>query len=118
MSESTATTTTRPWSRFEQERLPESLDVPPPQRAAVVAKLLVGVFVIFSTAALFAPWVQNIRGSGSVLAFAPDQRQQPIEATISGPSEWAQPTSLSYEPFSSAAKASSSRPAKARVCTR
>ncbi|MDH4281221.1 MAG: HlyD family secretion protein [Myxococcales bacterium] len=84
MSESTATTTTRPWSRFEQERLPESLDVPPPQRAAVVAKLLVGVFVIFSTAALFAPWVQNIRGSGSVLAFAPDQRQQPIEATISG----------------------------------
>jgi len=84
MSESTATTTTRPWLRFEQQRLPESLDVPPPQRAAVVAKLLVGVFVLFSIAAAFAPWVQNIRGSGSVLAFAPDQRQQPIEATISG----------------------------------
>ena len=46
--------------------------------------MLVSVFVLFSLAALLAPWTQNIRGRGRVLAYAPDQRQQPIEATISG----------------------------------
>ena len=48
------------------------------------SKALVAVFVLFSLAALLAPWTQNIRGRGRVLAYAPDQRQQPIEATISG----------------------------------
>jgi multidrug resistance efflux pump len=47
------------------------------------------VFALFFLAALLAPWTQNIRGSGRVLAYAPDQRQQPIEATISGRvAEW------------------------------
>jgi adhesin transport system membrane fusion protein len=73
-----------PWSGFHREHLPEHLEVPAPQRAALVAKLLVAVFVSFSVAALLAPWTQNIQGKGRVLAYAPDQRQQPIEATISG----------------------------------
>ena len=72
------------WPGFERDTLPEALGVPAPQRAALVAKVLVAVFVLFSLTALLAPWTQNIRGRGRVLAYAPDQRQQPIEATISG----------------------------------
>jgi len=72
------------WSGFERDTLPERLGVPAPRRAAMVAKALVAVFVLFSLGALLAPWTQNIRGHGRVLAYAPDQRQQPIEATISG----------------------------------
>ena len=73
-----------PWPGFEQSEVPERLRVPAPQRAAFVAKTLVAVFVLFSAAALLAPWTQNIQGKGRVLAYSPDQRQQPIEATISG----------------------------------
>ncbi len=76
--------TQTPWQGFEQNTLPNALDVPAPKRAARVAKTLVVVFVAFALAALLAPWTQNIRGSGRVLAYSPDQRQQPIEATISG----------------------------------
>ena len=72
------------WPGFERDTLPEALGVPAPQRAALVAKVLVAVFVLVSLTALLAPWTQNIRGRGRVLAYAPDQRQQPIEATISG----------------------------------
>ena len=73
-----------PWTGFERSSLPQQLEVPAPQRVALVAKLLVAVFVFFSAAALLAPWTQNIQGKGRVLAYAPGQRQQPIEATISG----------------------------------
>lgn len=73
-----------PWNGFERPGLPASVDVPAPQRAARVAKVLVLVFVCFALAALLAPWMQNVQGRGRVLAYAPDQRQQPIEATISG----------------------------------
>ncbi len=75
---------TEPWDGFERETLPKGLNVQAPQRAALAAKLLVAVFVLFGLATLLAPWTQNIRGRGRVLAYAPDQRQQPIEATISG----------------------------------
>lgn len=33
---------------------------------------------------LFAPWQQSVTGSGSVIAYAPTERQQSIEATIEG----------------------------------
>ncbi len=72
------------WPGFEQTELPERLQVPAPQRAAFVAKMLLVVLFLFAAAALLAPWTQNIQGKGRVLAYAPDQRQQPIEATISG----------------------------------
>lgn len=72
------------WSGFERDTLPDDLDVAAPQRTAFVAKVLVFLFAAFSIAALLAPWTQNIRGRGQVLAYAPNQRQQAIEATISG----------------------------------
>jgi adhesin transport system membrane fusion protein len=73
-----------PWEGFERDHLPPGLNVPAPQRAAKVAKLLVVLFVMLSLAALLAPWTQNIRGRGRLIAYSPDQRQQTIEATISG----------------------------------
>lgn len=72
------------WSGFERDTLPETLGVPAPRRTIVVARILVAAFLTFSLAALLAPWTQNIRGRGRVFAYAPEQRQQPIEATISG----------------------------------
>lgn len=77
------------WSGFERHTLPERLDVPAPLRTATVAKILVGGFLLLSAAALLAPWTQNIRGRGRVIAYSPDARQQTIEATISGTiSKW------------------------------
>lgn len=76
--------TNQPWNGFESEQLPPGLEVPAPQRAATVARLLVALFVGLSLAALLAPWTQNIRGRGRVIAYAPDQRPQNIEATVSG----------------------------------
>jgi len=73
-----------PWPGFERANLPDGLEVPAPQRAARVAKILVAVLVLFTLAALLAPWTQNIQGKGYVFAYAPGQRQQTIEATISG----------------------------------
>ena len=72
------------WTGFESDSLPAGLQVPSPQRSGFVAKVLVVSFLTFLMAALLAPWTQNIRGTGRVVAYSPDQRQQPIEATISG----------------------------------
>ena len=86
---SPAVETSEPWSGFEQETLPVGLEVPSPQNARRVAKILVAVFVALAIAALLVPWVQNIQGSGRVIAYAPEQRPQNIEATISGTiAEW------------------------------
>lgn len=86
---SRTTDTTPPWNGFEREHLPEGLQVSPPQNASAIAKWLVAAFLLFAVCAGFAPWTQNIRGSGQVIAYDPDKRQQTIEATISGRvSEW------------------------------
>ena len=81
---SEAKNTASAWTGFESDRLPAGLQVPSPQRSGFVAKVLIAVFLGFLIAALLAPWTQNIRGSGRVVAYSPDQRQQSIEATISG----------------------------------
>lgn len=77
------------WTRFERSTLPVTLPVDRPQNVAFVAKTLVFVFIFFSIAALFAPWTQNIQGRGRVFAYSPEQRQQTIEATVTGTiAEW------------------------------
>ena len=47
-------------------------------RRLAIATLLAAVFVAF------APWRQNLRASGAVVAFSPDERPQEVQATISG----------------------------------
>lgn len=72
------------WAGFRDPTLPKGLKVLPPQRVGRVAKALVLVFLGVCGTAIFAPWVQTIQGAGQVIAYAPDQRQQRIDATITG----------------------------------
>lgn len=48
-----------------------------------LARWLIGIFIVFLVA-LFLPWQQNIRGTGSVTAFSPSNRPQTVESTIAG----------------------------------
>ncbi len=49
-----------------------------------IALLLALVFIIGPVGVLFVPWQQNIRGAGRVIAFAPLERQQRIDASVDG----------------------------------
>ncbi len=64
--------------------LPPAFLVPSPQRARRVARRLSLMLLLFILAAAFAPWQQTVSGAGSVVAFSPNQRQQGIEAPVSG----------------------------------
>ncbi|HRX87401.1 MAG TPA: HlyD family efflux transporter periplasmic adaptor subunit [Phycisphaerae bacterium] len=56
-----------------------------PRRWVVrVALVLAACFVAGPLLMLFAPWQQNLRGAGRVVAYAPLERQQQIEAPING----------------------------------
>lgn len=52
--------------------------------ARKIAKVLFGILALTITVMVFAPWQQSVRGTGNVLAYSPDQRQQVIQATIKG----------------------------------
>lgn len=58
--------------------------VPTPTRARRIAFALAGAFLGFLVFALVSPWQQNIRGSGRVIAFAPLERRQNVEAPVGG----------------------------------
>ena len=49
-----------------------------------VAKVLLVLLAVGIVSALFAPWQQTVTGGGRVVAYAPLQRQQVVEAPISG----------------------------------
>lgn len=49
-----------------------------------VGKVLVVMLVTWLVLVFFAPWQQNIRGSGNVIGFYPQDRPQTIEAPIPG----------------------------------
>jgi multidrug efflux pump subunit AcrA (membrane-fusion protein) len=49
-----------------------------------IAKALVVALVLTLVAMLFAPWQQSVRGTGQVVAYAPLERQQTIQANVSG----------------------------------
>lgn len=48
------------------------------------AKVIALCFVAAPILVMLVPWVQNLRGQGRVIAFAPLERQQQIEAAIDG----------------------------------
>lgn len=64
--------------------LPSSRLVPQSKLPRKVARNLVIAFVAFLLFLALAPWQQNLPGSGEVIAYAPDDRPQALEATISG----------------------------------
>lgn len=58
--------------------------VPPPVRARRVARVLFVAFVVALFVGALAPWQQSASGTGRVIAFAPLERQQTIEASVEG----------------------------------
>lgn len=50
----------------------------------LVGKILFVALIATIALMALAPWQQSVTGTGSVLAFSPDERQQVIEATIKG----------------------------------
>ena len=49
-----------------------------------ISKLLLTLLLATIVLLMFAPWQQSITGSGNVVAYAPGERQQTIEASIKG----------------------------------
>ena len=72
-------------SRSEEiPNLPATRLVAPPQRARVVARTLTYLLLALGVGLLLLPWRQNVSGSGRVIAYAPVERQQRLDAPISG----------------------------------
>jgi len=55
-----------------------------PRRVSSLARACVWLFLLTPPALLLAPWQQNIVGTGRVSAFAPVERQQTVDAPVSG----------------------------------
>ena len=55
-----------------------------PKNSRVLARILWILLVVVALALRFTPWRQNVIGTGRVVAFAPIERQQPIQAPITG----------------------------------
>ena len=63
--------------------LPEKLAAAPRRLGRTTAWLLVATVAV-TIMGLSVPWRQNVPGRGQVIAYAPEHREQPVEATISG----------------------------------
>jgi len=48
------------------------------------ASFIFFVVVLAVLIMIFVPWVQNVRGAGRVIAYAPDERQQSLTAPVDG----------------------------------
>ena len=55
-----------------------------PRLISTLARACVWLFLLTPPALLLTPWQQNITGTGRVTAFAPLERQQTVEAPVSG----------------------------------
>jgi adhesin transport system membrane fusion protein len=60
------------------------LEVKAPRAARVLARLVVVGLMLIVLSLIFVPWQQNLPGEGRVIAYAPLERQQFIEAPIEG----------------------------------
>ncbi|KIG18261.1 RND efflux membrane fusion protein [Enhygromyxa salina] len=63
---------------------PSLLESRSPRAAGVLARLLAAGFGLLILALVVAPWQQSVPGQGRVIAYAPLERQQIIEAPIEG----------------------------------
>jgi adhesin transport system membrane fusion protein len=75
--------TTNVISLFDTTRA-SVLEVRVPRAAHVLARLVVIGLVVVVLLLIFVPWQQNLPGEGRVIAYAPLERQQFIEAPIEG----------------------------------
>jgi adhesin transport system membrane fusion protein len=55
-----------------------------PKAAQVLARLVAVGVVVVALCLVLVPWQQSVRGDGRVIAFAPLERQQSIEAPVDG----------------------------------
>ncbi len=55
-----------------------------PRATRVLAGVLVVLILVVALALTITPWQQNVTGSGRVMAFSPEERQQNIEAPVDG----------------------------------
>lgn len=83
--ESTSRTTVRPPRWIYRETAMPALRLARSSRfARRLAKILLGLLVLSTTLMLFAPWQQCVSGTGEVIAYAPNEREQVIESPIKG----------------------------------
>lgn len=69
------------WSTAKQGHL-FAKAIPPLSRAKTAARRIAQAASVFCVFSLLAPWQQSITGSGRVIAFAPLERRQVIEAPL------------------------------------
>jgi multidrug efflux pump subunit AcrA (membrane-fusion protein) len=62
--------------------LPATRLVPPPTHSRRIAAVLSGLLAGMLALAALSPWRQSVQGTGRVIAYAPLERQQTIEAPI------------------------------------
>ena len=55
-----------------------------PRLISTLARACVWLFLLTPSALMLTPWQQTINGAGRVVAFAPLERQQTVEAPVSG----------------------------------
>ena len=55
-----------------------------PRTPRRIAKALLWLLCVTIVALLFVPWQQSVKGTGQVVAYAPLERQQTVQANISG----------------------------------
>ena len=73
--------------RMPSQSLPSYLAihaVHAPRATRVLAAILVVLIIVVAVALTITPWQQNVGGSGRVMAFSPEERQQNIEAPVDG----------------------------------
>jgi multidrug resistance efflux pump len=58
--------------------------VQPSRASRVVGRLLVAAFVLVAVVLCVTPWQQSAPGTGRVVAYAPDERRQNLEAPMEG----------------------------------
>ncbi len=55
-----------------------------PRATRILARMLLVTFAAFAFALVFVPWQQNAQGTGRVIAYAPVERQQSVDAPVEG----------------------------------
>ncbi|REJ68242.1 MAG: HlyD family efflux transporter periplasmic adaptor subunit [Planctomycetota bacterium] len=71
-------------ARPVNDRLPALKLVQSSRKAARLAKLLLVLLALSVVAMIFAPWQQSARGSGKVVAYVPQERQQTVTSPVKG----------------------------------